>query len=321
MSGRHESEMKIDKKMLDILDDVPSVLEEYYNSLIGAGKSYRTAKLYIENVIQFIKFYGDDSEDFYERVKSSHINRYIASIRTKTVNGVTKNTSDSFKTVQWSSLNSFFQFLIPEYISSNPVSHTHRPKMKDKPNVTYLTQDEIKIMLNNVERLADPKLKNRDLCILKLGFAVGLRGSAITHIDMEDLDLDHNKIMVTEKGDENYAVIIGDNLKQQINMWLNDRKQYFNEKKSNALFISQRGNRFTVNSLSDIIKKYTGGINKHVTPHVMRHSCATNLYEKTGDIYLCANQLHHKNVTTTQRYAELSDTKKQQAANILDDMI
>ena len=113
MSGRHESEMKIDKKMLDILDDVPSVLEEYYNSLIGAGKSYRTAKLYIENVIQFIKFYGDDSEDFYERVKSSHINRYIASIRTKTVNGVTKNTSDSFKTVQWSSLNSFFQFLIP----------------------------------------------------------------------------------------------------------------------------------------------------------------------------------------------------------------
>ena len=321
MSGRHESEMKIDKKMLDILDDAPSVLEEYYSSLIGAGKSYRTAKLYIENVMSFINFLGDDSEDFYERVKSSHINRYIASIRTKTVNGSTKNTSDSFKTVQWSSLNSFFQFLVPEYLSNNPVSYTHRPKMKDKPNVTYLTPDEIKIMLNNVERLADPKLKNRDLCILKLGFAVGLRGSAIVHIDIDDLDLDNNKIMVTEKGDEDYAVIVGDNLKQQINMWLKDRSKYFNGSGSNALFISQRGNRFTVNSLSDIIKKYTDGINKHITPHVMRHSCATNLYEKTGDIYLCANQLHHKNVTTTQRYAELSETKKKHAANILDDMI
>ena len=71
-----------------------------------------------------------------------------------------------------------------------------------------------------------------------------------------------------------------------------------------------------------ILKKYSEGItNKNVTPHVMRHSCATNLYEKTGDIYLCATVLNHQNVATTQRYAEISQAKKKSAANILDNLI
>lgn len=321
MSGRYESEMKIDGKLRRKMVGMPTVLEEYYDSLIGAGKSYRTAQTYIENVIQFIKFNGDYREDFYEDIKPSHINKYIASTRTKTVNGKIKNTSDSHKTQHWSALNSFFQFLVPEYLDSNPVASTRRPKMKDKPNVTFLTPDEISIMFDNVEKLAQEKMKNRDLCIMKLGFAVGLRGSAIVHIDIEDLDLEHNQIRVTEKGDEDYCVMIGENLKHQILLWLQDRKKYFSESDSDALFLSQQGNRFTVRSLTDIIGKYTNGIDKHITPHVMRHSCATNLYEKTGDIYLCASQLHHKNVTTTQRYAELSRAKQQKATNILDSII
>ena len=321
MSGRYESEMKIDYKLRSKMINMPSILEEYYDSLIGAGKSYRTAQTYIENVIQFIKFNGDYREDFYEYVKSSHINKYITSTRTKTVNGKVKNTSDSHKTQHWSSLNSFFQFLVPEYIDSNPVANTQRPKMKDKPNVTFLTPEEISIVFENVNRIADYKIRNRDLCIMKLGFAVGLRGSAIVHIDVDDLDLEHNQIRVTEKGNEDYWVMIGDNLKHQIMLWLHDREKYFGNNNSDALFLSQRGNRFTVRSLTDIIGKYTDGIDKHITPHVMRHSCATNLYDKTGDIYLCASQLHHKNVTTTQRYAELSRAKQKKATNILDGLI
>lgn len=321
MSGRYEGEMKIDKKLRCKMVNMPSILEDYYDSLIGAGKSYRTAQTYIENVIQFIKFNGDNSEDFYENVKPSHINKYIASTRTKKVGGKVKNTSDSHKTQHWSALNSFFQFLVPEYIDSNPVASTQRPKMKDKPSVTYLTPEEIAIMFNNVEKFAQDKNKNRDLCIMKLGFAVGLRGSAIVNIDIEDLDLEHNQIKVTEKGDEDYFVFIGENLKNQIVLWLQDREKYFDESDSDALFLSQLGNRFTVRSLTDIISKYTDGIDKHITPHVMRHTCATNLYDKTGDIYLCASQLHHKNVTTTQRYAELSKAKQKKAANILDNII
>ena len=53
----------------------------------------------------------------------------------------------------------------------------------------------------------------------------------------------------------------------------------------------------------------------------MRHSCATNLYEKTGDIYLCATVLNHNNVATTQRYAAISNEKKKSAVNVLDNLI
>lgn len=324
MSGRLEKEKQIEQQILKKLHAMPSILTEYYYSLIGSGKSYRTAKVYIENIIQFVKFTFEDhvKEDFYVAVKASHINKYIASLRTKTVRGKTERTSDSHKTLNWSSLNSFFQFLVPEYISINPVSNTKRPKMKDNPNVTFLTAEEMAKIFNNIEERANPRLLNRDLCLFKLGFATGLRISAIVQIDIDDIDLDHNQIRITEKGDHDDFVMVGDNLKSQIRLWLKDREEYFSNVDSNALFVSQENNRLSARTVKDLMDKYTfGATDKKVTPHVMRHSCATNLYEKTGDIYLCARQLHHKNVSTTQRYAELSKEKQKKAANILDDMI
>lgn len=324
MSGRYEKEMQIEQQVMKKLQGMPSILNDYYYSLIGSGKSYRTAKVYIENIIQFIKFTFKDNckEDFYLTVGANHINKYIASLRTKIVKGKTERTSDSHKTLNWSSLNSFFQFLVPDYITVNPVANTKRPKMKDNPDVTFLTTEEMARIFNNVQERANDRMKNRDLCLLKLGFATGLRISAIVQIDVDDLDLKHSRIKITEKGDHDDYVMIGDNLKTQILLWLRDRKEFFNNAGSNALFVSQGNNRLSVRTVKDLIDKYVvGATDKKVTPHVMRHSCATNLYEKTGDIYLCAKQLHHKNVSTTQRYAELSKERQKQAANILDDMI
>lgn len=324
MSGRLEKETNLKRKIENRLAAAPSVVEEYYYSLISSNKSYDTAYRYINYVISFIKFTFDNCEDekFYLKVKPIHINKYIASLRSKMVNGKSERTSDSIKAVQWSALNSFFQFLIPEYISTNPVEGTKRPKNKDNPHVTYLTPEEIAKILDNVEKTAQDQFKNRDLCILKLGFSTGLRISAIVQIDIDDIDFHENHIRVTEKGDYDNHVLFGKNLKTQIEAWLNDRAEYFPDCKSNALFVSKANNRLSDDMVAAMLKKYSAGItDKHVTPHVMRHSCATNLYEKTGDIYLCSKQLNHKNVSTTQRYAELSKEKQKKAANILDDMI
>lgn len=324
MSGRYEKEMQLENKIKNRLNNEPQILSEYYYSLISSGKSYDTAYKYINYIISFIKFTFKEKckEDFYLNVKTSHINKYIASLRIKNVNGELERTSDSIRSVQWSALNSFFKFLVPDYISVNPVDNTKRPKMKDNPKVTYLTTDEISKMLHNVSVMAQDKFKNRDLCILKLGFSTGLRVSAIVQIDVNDIDLKHNQIKVTEKGDYDDYIMFGDNLKLQILAWLNDREKYFGGIESNALFVSQMGQRISDDMISCMLKKYAkGATEKKVTPHVMRHSCATNLYEKTGDIYLCAKQLRHKHVTTTQRYAELSNERQKEATNILDDMI
>lgn len=324
MSGRHEKEVKFEKRINENLKDMPQVINEYYYSLIGAGKSYATTYNYINYIISFLNFVfeGKCPEQFYTSVKPSHINRYIASLRTKTVKGSIERTSDSIRTVQWSALNSFFQFLVPDYISDNPVSFTSRPRMKDNPNVTYLTADEISKMMQNVHERAADKLKNRDLCLLKLGFSTGLRASALLQIDIRDIDFNRNQIRVTEKGDYDNYVMFGDKLKEQLLAWIADREKYFGKHATDALFVSQVGKRMSPDMLAKLVTKYANGAtDKHVTPHVMRHSCATNLYEKTGDIYLCARQLNHKNVSTTQRYAEISKARQQEAANILDEMI
>lgn len=324
MSGRYEKEIKLEGKIKNRLNGAPSIIEEYYYSLIGSGKSYDTAYRYINYILSFLAFTfnGRHNEQFYLDVKPTHINKYITSLRTKEVNGVAERTSDSIRGVHWSALNSFFQFLVPNYIDSNPVESTKRPKVKDNPKVTYLTPEEISKILYKVETDAQDKFKNRDLCILKLGFSTGLRISAIVQIDVGDIDLKHNQIRVTEKGDYDNYVMFGENLKAQIVAWLKDRDDYFSGCATSALFVSRFGQRISDDAVSEMLKKYTHGVtDKHVTPHVMRHSCATNLYERTGDIYLCSKQLNHKNVSTTQRYAELSREKQKRAANILDDMI
>ena len=323
MSGRYEKDIQIDSIIKDRLSMLPAILTDYYYSLLSEGKSYRTAQTYIDRIERFIKFTFNYpySNEFYLNVKSTHINRYLSSLRTTSSGGKMKKMSDSYKTVSWSALNSFFQFLVPEYLQENPVAKTNRPKMKDNPDVTYLTEEEIMQVLENVTKKANKRMLNRDLSILKIGFAVGLRVSEIVQIDVSDLDLKNGKIRITGKGDRDYSVFIGSNLKQQIILWLQDREEYFSHVNSNALFVSQEGNRISQRTIKDLLDKYTDIVDKHVTPHVMRHSCATNLYERTGDIYLCAGQLHHKNVTTTQRYAELSNEKRKKATNILDDMI
>ena len=324
MSGRYEKEMSLKCLIENRLKNSPAVIEEYYCSLVGSGKSFDTTYRYINYILSFVDFtFGDKvDEEFYLRVKPIHINKYIASLRMKQVNGKTEKTSDSIRGVHWSALNSFFQFLVPEYLDANPVEKTKRPKNKDNPKVTFLTPEEITKLMQNVEESAQAKFKNRDLCILKLGFSTGLRVSAIVQIDIDDIDFKHNQIKVTEKGDYDNYIMFGENLKAQIMAWLQDREKYFSKSDTNALFVSNRGLRLSHDMVDVMLKKYAEGVtDKKVHPHVMRHSCATNLYEKTGDIYLCAKQLNHKNVSTTQRYAELSTERQKHAANVLDSMI
>lgn len=323
-NGRYEKELRFENRTKEKLKKLPNVLTEYYYYLVGAGSSFTTVDNYINYISSFLRFtFGDViPENFYLEINSVHINKYIASLRTKIVNGQVKRTSDSIRALHWSALNSFFQFLVPSYIKENPVAVTKRPKIKDNPDVTYLNSDEISKIINNVDKVANKRFRNRDLCILKLGLSTGLRVSAIVQIDLDDIDWERNQIRVTEKGDVDNYVIIGSNLKEQIQLWIQDRTKYFHDLNTNALFVSQKKQRLSTDIVGKLMVKYAKNVtNKHVTPHVMRHSCATNLYEKTGDIYLCARQLNHKNVATTQRYAEISMTKKKEAANILDDMI
>lgn len=323
-NGRLEKETIAFARIEEKLKTLPKVFTEYYYTMRAEKKSYRTLEEYIISINVFMNNVtnGNNSEDFYKNITAMDVNKYMISLETREVKGKTKPTSSSFRATQWYAINSFFEFLNENgKIQGNPVPKRSRPKITDNASVTYLTEQEIETIIWSIKNKAGDMLVSRNLCLFIMGITTGLRVSAILQINMEDIDMDKGVIHVVEKRNKTFDVILGKKTKQALKAWIVDRNKYFKNVKTNALFVSQGGERMGYDAIRKMLITYSELVNKKVTPHVMRHTCATNLYEKTGDIYLTATQLHHSNIATTQRYAEISNKKLKHAASVLDDMI
>ena len=310
-NGRLERELKAEEKMKRQLIGLPVIFTEFYYSLEGEGKSYTTLNNYINHTVDFMNYItgGKPSNIFYENVKGTQINQYMASIRRKNINGEIVRLGDDIRAARWSSINAFFKFLKSnDYMSVNPMEKTKRPK--------------IKTVLDKIRSEASAKRVSRDLCIVSLALSTGLRVSAITQIDVDDIDIENNTISVIEKGEKIREIRFGNNLRQLIIDCINDRQKCFSRVETNALFVSQWGTRMTPQAVRDLVSKYTGNIQgKHITPHKLRASAATNLAANGTSIQAIASILGHENIQTTRRYVEVLDKEKEDAISILDNLI
>ena len=324
-NGRLEKEISELRKLNAKLGNLPKIIKDYYYYLEAADKSYTTIKVYINYIVNLMDYCTNNQRDeyFYKKITASTINEYMSSIRYKMgPNGDMAKVGNGIRATRWSALNTFFTYLKSnQLIEINPMEQTFRPSCKQDKTITFLTEDEIKECINNIYSDCAQKYINRDVCIFSLAISIGLRVSAITQINIEDINLQNNTIRVVEKGIKYRVMIFGENLKQKLVAWLNDRVNYFYDVKTDALFISRKRNRISVSAIEDMITKYTKGINKHITPHKLRATCATNLYKKTGDIYMVADQLGHANIATSKIYTEIDNEAKLKAANILDNLI
>lgn len=324
MNGRLEKEIRSKEKMQNKLYELPEIFEEFYVYLNGDHKSYTTIERYINYVQDFMIHItkGEPNNNFYKGITPTAIKRYISSLETQNKNGEIVRLGDEIQATRWSALNTFFNFLTEEdYITINPMTKTKRPKVKTKHKVIYLTPEEIQFVLNKIEKEGRQKLKNRDLCIVALGLSTGLRVSAIVQINIEDINFNTNKIKVIEKGNVTREVDIGNNMRGLLLNWIKDRELYFNVKDNPALFVSQHNKRMCTDAVRDLIAKYTSDLNKHITPHKLRSSAAMNLYSSGVGILSIASILGHENITTTQRYTSAYDEEKENATNILDNLI
>lgn len=325
MNGRLEKEIKAKDLMQKKLSALPDVFTEFYYYLDAEGKSYTTLNNYINHNIDFMNYINANCSEgtFYEGVKASHVNQYMASIRHKESNGDIVRTGDEIRAARWTSINTFFKFLKSnDYITENPLDKTNRPKIKTEHKVTYLNKKETNLVLKEVKKKASKKKLSRDLCLISLALSTGLRVSAITQINIDDIDFDNNTIKVIEKGDKTRYINFGDNLKKLIENCINDRETSFSNITTDALFVSQWGTRMTPQAVRDLVAKYTTIVKgKHITPHKLRASTAMNLYGAGVDILTIASILGHENVTTTQRYTQSYDEKKANAAKILDELV
>jgi integrase/recombinase XerC len=324
MSGRIEQENRIKNKIEERLNTLPIIFTAFYNYMEADNKSYITMKHYIEYVSDFMDTIVKDGkrDDFYKDVTVPEIREYIVKLRRRTEDGKEVKNSDSNQATRWSALNTFFNFLVmDDYLSINPMTKTKRPKNRTEKPVVFLEQNEIDSILDKIRAESKPQFVNRDLAMIALGIGTGIRVGALVQINVEDIDFKNNTIHVIEKGEKDRYLSFGTNTRNILSAWLIDRTTYFSDADTNALFISQWRQRLTTEGVRKFIKKYADGINgKHITPHKMRSSAATNMAKAGVDIQTIANILGHQSVTTTQRYAAVLENNKQNATDALDNM-
>ena len=315
MRGRLENKIKTETIIQNKIEDMPEYMKKFYFSL--QNKSHITKLRYINNIIRFFNMLFKEEYPTVEQLKnidSYVIQVYMSEIGLYKGHNEIKELKESSQCAIYSSLCTFFNFLErEEYITDNPFANhrIERPKVKENP-VVFLSPKEVRRVekeildgTGNARSVGKQRdWKYRDLLLFRIPIVNGLRVTALREINLEDIDMQNRRIIVTEKGNITKKVDFDQKTEMYLKIWLNQREELLGDIEERALFISNRRSRMTIGSIENVISKYTECIpNKHITPHKLRSTCGTNAYQQTKDIYLVSKILGHKNTSPTKRYA------------------
>ncbi len=321
MNGWMEKNERIKLKVEDHLKDLPPIFTEFYVDMQGDGKSNDTIKNYIGYVVHFMNYItgGIPKNDFYLNVTTVKIKQYIVSLSTIKDGNNIRKTSDEYQALRWSAINTFFKFLMMnDYITQNPMLKTKRPKINTEHTVVYLSKKEISKVMQAIEKKYTGNMLTRDKAIVGLALATGMRISALVQINIEDIDFNNNSVKVIEKRTKTRILYFGDNTKALLEDWINTRTKYYGDVETTALFLSQWKRRITTNGVRNLITKYTKDIDKHITPHKLRATAATQAAAAGVNVQTIQDMYGHESIQTTMRYVKALNKEKKAAVNIMD---
>ena len=229
-----------------------------------------------------------------------------------------------------STLRSFYKYFYrKEKIHNNPPSLVVLPKLHDK-SIIRLDPNEIADLLDMAEDgdgLSDRqkkyhiKTRTRDVAILTLFLGTGIRISELVGINLEDVNFVSNEFSIIRKGEKQDILAINAEIRKALLDYLLEREAMHPVPgHENAFFLSLQRKRITVRAVENLVKKYAQVATplKKITPHKLRSTYGTMLYRETGDIYLVADVLGHKDVNTTRKhYAAISEDRRRLAAQVI----
>ncbi len=212
-------------------------------------------------------------------------------------------------------------------IEKNPAVLVPLPKLHEK-EIIRLDADEVAILLDQVEdgtgltkaqQRFHKVTKTRDVAILTLLLGTGIRVSECVGLDIGDVDFKNNGIKIRRKGGYEAIIYFGEEVENALQDYIDERFHIIPQSgHENALFLSIQNRRISVRAVENMVKKYSSTVTslKKITPHKLRSTYGTSLYRETGDIYLVADVLGHKDVNTTKKhYAALEDERRRYAAD------
>ena len=226
------------------------------------------------------------------------------------------------------SIRSFYDYLFKnQRISSNVTELVPLPKIHEKP-IIRLSKDEMTRILNlaqSGEQMSRTQQRyqkitaKRDYALLSLFLGTGIRVSECVGMNLNDVDLENNAFVVTRKGGNQVVLYFPPEVAEALAEYMDERQQTEAlPGHEEALFLSLQKKRITQRAVQNLVKKYAAvaaPLKTKISPHKLRSTYATNLYNETGDIYLVADVLGHSSVDTTRKhYADMTDARRRMAA-------
>ena len=328
-------------KLREVLKTLPPFCRDYFRA-IDATTTTKTRISYAYDIRIFFQFLLDQNPmfkdktmkdftvDVLDQIKAVDLEEYEEYLKDYKSADSSKTETNGERGVKRkiSALRSFYAYYYKhEMITTNPSVLIDVPKIHDK-SIIRLDTDEVALLLDYIEHCGDTltgqkrmyyeKTKDRDLAIVTLLLGTGIRVSECVGLDVEDVDFKNNGIKVTRKGGNEMVVYFGPEVEKALKKYLEVRENITPlAGHEHALFYSTQRRRIGVQAIENLVKKYAREITttKKITPHKLRSTYGTALYQETGDIYLVADVLGHKDVNTTKKhYAALDDARRRQAA-------
>lgn len=325
----------------EILETLPRFCRQYIRG-IEENTSTRTRLAYIYDIRTFFEFLHESNcvlskmditdykLDILDHITREDIEEYMEYVTLYDKEGKELSNEEFGKARKISSIRSLYNYFYKaELIETNPPALVRTPKLHEH-EIIRLEPDEVANMLDQVEggegltkaqkRFHD-KTKNRDVAMITLLLGTGIRVSECVGLDLNDVDFRNNGIRVHRKGGYDAVVYFGDEVEDALKTYLEERKEILPQQGSeNAVFLSLQNKRISVRAVENLVKKYAQTVTtlKHITPHKLRSTYGTTLYKESGDIYLVADVLGHKDVNTTRKhYAAQTDENRRRAARIV----
>lgn len=327
-------------KLRELIQTLPPFAKEFFRA-IDSTTQVRTRIAYAYDLRVFFHFLIDQNPayknysvpDFkvsdLDKVESVDLEEYMEYLKVYAAEDKHMQNTEQGIFRKMSALRSFYAYFYKrEMIDKNPTLLVDMPKIHEK-EIIRLEADEVAALLDFIEHGGDhltgqkrayyEKTKERDLAIITLLLGTGIRVSELVGLDLEDLDFRSNGLHLIRKGRKEMTVYFGDEVADALEQYIEGSRKRVIPKEGNehALFYSMQRKRIGVQAVQNLVKKYAKEVTplKKITPHKLRSTYGTALYQETDDIYLVAEVLGHSDVNTTRKhYAAMSDTRRRQAA-------
>lgn len=287
---------------------ISDYLLDYIEHLeVEGGRSAKTAENY--------KLYLERFSEFTEDIEVSKITTEVVRKYRLWLNRYKNDDGDELATITQAyhliALRGFLKYLSSRDIETLAPDKIILPKVSRK-QVTFLHYDEVERLIGAIDLESEAGL--RDRAIVELLFSSGLRVSELVNLNRDHINTKRREFMVRGKGQKDRPVFISQAAADWVNRYLDARQDtlaplFLSYSKNVEASTSGDFRRLTARSIQRMISKYArlAGITKHVSPHTMRHSFATDLLMNGADLRSVQSMLGHSNISTTQVYTHVTD--------------